>query len=293
MSRISILMPAYNAEKYITSAIDSVRGQTFDDWELIIVDDKSSDSTGEICDQYAEKDSRIKVFHNELNHGISETKNIALRHAQGEYIAFCDDDDIMYENALKDNLKLMDKYNADVVRWAYKTIKVDSNGDITGEIVRNCSDGVYLDRTQIFANYDNVHQMLSCDWTGLYSRELLTGYGITFNDDYKYGGEDTEFNISVLNRTESVIMNSNVYYEWFLRRNHSTTAKRNINFCYTMMDVAKKEYNLIHDNCENVIELWEMYEAHYKKLITDYAVRLPEEEKNIIDTVMSNKEWWL
>lgn len=95
MPKVSILMPAYNAERYIVAAIESVIAQSYGDWELIIVDDASSDNTGVICDQYALKDKRIKILHHAENKGISIGKNEALKHASGEYITFCDDDDIM------------------------------------------------------------------------------------------------------------------------------------------------------------------------------------------------------
>ena len=131
MPKVSILMPAYNAERYIGTAIESVLSQSYDDWELIIVDDASDDNTGAICERYASKDKRIKTLRHTENKGISIGKNEALRHASGDYIAFCDDDDIMASKTLEDNLYLVEENNAQIARWSYKTVKISSITDKT------------------------------------------------------------------------------------------------------------------------------------------------------------------
>ena len=90
--KISVIIPLYNVEKYIKRCIDSVIGQTYSDFELILVDDGSVDGSGDICDLYKEKDSRIKVIHKE-NEGVSVARNTGLKNATGEYICFIDADD--------------------------------------------------------------------------------------------------------------------------------------------------------------------------------------------------------
>lgn len=291
MSKISILMPAYNAEKYISDAIQSVLEQTYDSWELVIVDDCSVDATAAICDKYAKMDNRIKVYHQTKNCGISRTKNKALAFATGNYIAFCDDDDVMHPDTLKDNIALIEKNNAEIVRWSYRTVKVNEENIITDQLLRKCKTKFYRNRSEIFDDYENVHELLSCDWTGLYSSKFLKNYQIKFNINYQYGGEDTEFNIRCLQHVNSMEMNDKVYYTWFLRKTHSTTAKRNVNFCYTMIEVAQKEFQLLRKNCKNYLQLWERYEKEYKKLIEDYCVRIPEKE--IIVKIMEEKNWWM
>lgn len=90
--KISIIVPVYKAEPYLRKCIDSILNQTFKDFELILVDDGSPDRCGEICDEYALKDSRIKIIHKE-NSGRSSARNVGLDIAQGEYIGFVDSDD--------------------------------------------------------------------------------------------------------------------------------------------------------------------------------------------------------
>lgn len=92
MPEISIIVPVYNVEKYLPRCIDSILAQTFTNFELILVDDGSPDNCGAICDEYAQKDSRVVVIHKE-NQGVSSARNRGLDVAQGKYIMFCDSDD--------------------------------------------------------------------------------------------------------------------------------------------------------------------------------------------------------
>ena len=91
-SLISIIVPVYNSEKTLHRCIDSILGQTYRNFELLLINDGSKDRSGEICDEYARKDSRVKVFHKE-NGGVSSARNVGLDNAKGEWITFCDSDD--------------------------------------------------------------------------------------------------------------------------------------------------------------------------------------------------------
>ena len=97
---ISVIVPVYNTEKYLRRCIDSVLAQTYQDFELLLIDDGSKDSSGAICDEYAAQDARVKVFHKE-NGGVSSARNVGLDNARGEWITFVDSDDYIEENFLK------------------------------------------------------------------------------------------------------------------------------------------------------------------------------------------------
>lgn len=92
MCRVSVIIPIYNAEKFLHRCIDSIIAQTFINWELLLIDDGSKDSSGRICDEYVAKDERIHVFHKE-NGGVSSARNLGIDHAKGQYIVFVDSDD--------------------------------------------------------------------------------------------------------------------------------------------------------------------------------------------------------
>lgn len=104
---VSIIMPSYNTGNYIAESIQSVLNQTYENWELIIVDDCSTDNTDEIVASF--KDERIKYFKNETNSGAALTRNRALREAQGEWIAFLDSDDLWMPEKLERQIKFMEK----------------------------------------------------------------------------------------------------------------------------------------------------------------------------------------
>lgn len=89
---VSIIVPVYNAEKYLSRCVDSILSQTMKDFELLLIDDGSQDESGRICDEYSEKDARVRVFH-KPNGGVSSARNLGIDHAKGKYIIFIDSDD--------------------------------------------------------------------------------------------------------------------------------------------------------------------------------------------------------
>lgn len=115
---ISVIVPVYNVERYLNQCIDSILAQTYKDFELILVDDGSKDKSGEICDEYVKKDSRIRVFHKK-NGGVSSARNYGIDNAQGTYICFVDSDDWVDETYLEDMLKPGD-YD-----WIIQGIKIN------------------------------------------------------------------------------------------------------------------------------------------------------------------------
>lgn len=113
MVEISVIIPVYNVEKYLNECIDSVLAQTHTDFELILVDDGSSDRSGQICDEYAVKDNRIKVIH-QPNGGVSVARNTGLYEAKCEYITFVDSDDVVLPNYLSVLLKALKDTDSDI-----------------------------------------------------------------------------------------------------------------------------------------------------------------------------------
>ena len=124
---ISIIVPIYNAEKYIKECILSVINQSFTDWELLLINDGSTDLSGKICDEYAGKDSRVRVFHKE-NGGVSSARNLGLDNAKGKYVIFVDADDYWYDCSALEQLYNNAEFNdVDIIRGEYKA--VDVNGE--------------------------------------------------------------------------------------------------------------------------------------------------------------------
>lgn len=116
---ISVIIPVYNVEPYLRQCVDSVAGQTYRDLQIILVDDGSTDGSGNICDEYATKDLRIKVIHKK-NGGLSEARNFGLSLASGEYISFVDSDDYIHPQMMELFLKFALESNADMVTCRYE-----------------------------------------------------------------------------------------------------------------------------------------------------------------------------
>ncbi len=119
---VSIIMPAYNSEKYIQKSIDSVIYQTYQNWELIIVDDCSTDSTTKLITQITKTNNKIKLYKQQKNSGAAMARNQAIKLSKGSYIAFLDSDDIWDSNFLQNQLDFMKKHNYDFVYSAYDII---------------------------------------------------------------------------------------------------------------------------------------------------------------------------
>ena len=118
MPKVSVIIPAYNAERYLNCCVDSVLNQTYKDFEIILVDDGSTDKSGEICDEYAEKDDRIRVIHKK-NGGLSDARNSGIEAAKGEFLTFLDSDDYFHPEYLKILILNAEHYSADIAICNY------------------------------------------------------------------------------------------------------------------------------------------------------------------------------
>ena len=179
--KISVIMPNYNNELYLREAIESVLNQTFKDFEFIIVDDGSTDKSIEIIQSY--NDPRIKIFINEINKGVSYTKNVGLDAAKGEYIIILDSDDICHPERLEKQVKFMDKH-PDI--GVLGTLCLYFNKDKTlYEVDHFPSDPDFLKALLI---YDcSIHQP-----TVIMRKDVLNRHNLRYDVDIRYG-EDYDF----------------------------------------------------------------------------------------------------
>ena len=128
MPKVSIVTPVYKAEKYLQECIESVLAQTHKDWELLLVDDGSPDRSGDICNEYAEKDVRIRVFH-KSNGGVSSARNLGLEQIKGEWVIFVDSDDVIAPNTLEICLQKCIDNELDIVQFSYSRNRDFSGGN--------------------------------------------------------------------------------------------------------------------------------------------------------------------
>lgn len=132
--RISVIMPMHNSAGYLEESVESVRGQILEDWELLLVDDASTDSTPVLARRYQELDARIRLFQHSENLGPARARNTAIEHARGRYLAFLDSDDLWRPRKLDRQMALLQCSQAPLAYTAYE--KVQANGETTGREVR-------------------------------------------------------------------------------------------------------------------------------------------------------------
>ncbi len=130
---VSIILPSYNTEKYIADAIESVLSQTYNNWEMIIVDDGSTDNSIQIIDEYVRRDKRIRLIKSDKNCGLPSARNKAIKVAKGRYIAFLDSDDMWLPEKLEKQINFMKANRAVLTFTAYR--KIDENGNIISKVL--------------------------------------------------------------------------------------------------------------------------------------------------------------
>ena len=260
MIGISLIMPVYNSEVYLTKAITSVLKQSYSDFELILVDDGSKDQSGAICDKFAKKDKRIKVIH-QINKGICGARNAGIKIANGEYIAFMDNDDELGANLFADNYRLAKKYNADVVKFGNR-IEMSYDNKIT--YVKD----MHYPFFEIIDNFSNFYPKWSCYglgdfiWNGLYKKKFLEKNNIIFNEIHKLGCEDLEFNFLIYDKMNVLVTNPKVYYIWHQRMGHSTSTKFGKEKFQSLLRIIKmetdfmKKKNINLEFCNHRLALW-------------------------------------
>lgn len=200
---ISVIVPIYNAEAYLSRCIDSILGQKYKNIELILVDDGSTDSSAKVCDEYATKDARVKVYH-QRNSGVSAARNNGIDKSKGDYIAFVDADDYLDRNFAGEILKQATKNNADYVCCGYKRVYNDHEEVINGDGSRQTMspDELPID----LLNVQNGH--------GFAHMKLIKKSAIgdaRFDEKIKVG-EDALFNIVLCkNINKAVIYNKPLY----------------------------------------------------------------------------------
>ena len=192
--KISVIVPVYNVEKCLHRCVDSIREQTFTDFELLLIDDGSKDRSIQICDEYAAKDSRVRVFH-KSNGGVSSARNLGLDNARGEWIAFCDADDhvcnnwleVLIDNAREDSLIITGFTIVDYKKQQKENYGFDVNGSVKSVF------GVFYS-----SKFPGV------TWNKLYSLKKIADNDIRFNENISYQ-EDEEFVFSYLLHCRKII----------------------------------------------------------------------------------------
>ncbi|MBL1233292.1 MAG: glycosyltransferase family 2 protein [Vicingaceae bacterium] len=285
LKKVSILIPLYNAEQYIAETIDSIFKQTYENIEIIIVDDGSTDNSYEIAKTYASE--KVKVFQQE-NKGGCAARNKALELSTGEYIVFFDADDIMYKDKIKNQIELVEKYGDDYIyssQWIsftgntptvfpHKTV-IDKDFDSpidwlsTSWLNKSGAVGIWLTPKKLIEQAGKWNETLKVNQDGEYFfRVLLKSKGVKFTDNaYLFYRREITTSISnkhIPERAES-ILKSYISYEKILELKDTTEVRKALAFNYTKFIYIyhKKEKELINIAWQrienlNVDEKWKI-----------------------------------
>ena len=173
MPKISVIVPVYKVEPFLSECVNSVLEQSFRDFDLILVDDGSPDSCPQICDAYAQKDERVHVIHKE-NGGLSSARNagidLAMEHSSSEWLAFVDSDDYLHKNYLSAMYQAAKEHDADLVVCDYT--RVDENGNISPEAKKAIPRTATDDKGQLFELYLRYNQIVYA-WNKLYQKRIF------------------------------------------------------------------------------------------------------------------------
>lgn len=223
---VSIIMPVYNSEQYLKEAIESVLNQSYQNFELILIDDGSSDKSPIICESFKEKDVRVRVIHKD-NGGVCSARNLGLDNARGEYVAFIDNDDTYTKNCLIALMELVDGQHIDIVKCGRKNILITPELKVLNQKVMTFSEDRIYEYDQFISMYRNIKdtECFNSVWNGIYRTSFLRDNNMRFREDVKHGNEDLIFNYSALLLRPMIAVSSKVLYTHYYRISHSTSTK--------------------------------------------------------------------
>ncbi|WP_455625870.1 glycosyltransferase family 2 protein [Parabacteroides sp.] len=266
---ISVIIPVYNTENYLEGTINSILNQDYSDWELLLVDDGSTDMSAEICDRYALVDNRISVFHIQ-NSGVSHARNVGIGWSRGEYIVFCDSDDLISPVFLSMLKIQLESTNADIVRCAMKPIGEKTHAFEEG----NCTFEWKIYEAEEFVSIPE--SMYYVVWGKMYRKSLIVDNNIIF-DEYLNRGEDSLFAYETMLCSSRIVYSDSEYVNYRIRG--GSLMRSNVSI--SLYEQSVRKYYML---CEFVSRqslnkfLWEHIRKSALLAITDNLIKSVEDE---------------
>lgn len=277
---ISVIVPVYNVEKYICKCIDSIVNQTYKNLEIILIDDGSLDNCPQICDEYAKKDSRIKVIHKK-NGGVSSARNMGIGIAKGEYIGFVDSDDLIHKDMYKLMLEFLSENNLDIVNCNVLEITTeDFFSDEVFDLVKNKNYIINkidaYNKILLFNSDNGINPFTVCK---LIKKTLLSN--IIFNLDFSIG-EDMLFCLDVIKESNRIgLLESKLYF--YNRQEQSVTktfSAKKITHIKSIEKIFDLDLPILNETKENLQRTSVMLSADY--IHKSIYNRLENDNENIV-----------
>lgn len=287
MCLVSVIVPVYNVEKYLEKCLDSIINQTYEDIEIILIDDGSQDNSGAICDVYAKRDNRILVIHKE-NTGVSDTRNKGIDVAQGKYICFIDSDDTVSLSYIEKLVQPTRHEDYDLVICNFQKLFPDKVLDMSFSNIK-CFSGVFI------RDYQFLYTITSFPCGKLYKASVIKGKNIIFPVDFP-DAEDQMFNFQYYCYVKKYcLINEPLYYYW----QRSGSASKNNSLKSFECNLLKLKYeksfyknnhiedygNLLISSCLLLTKKYVLLRSYdncynaYKERV-DSVIKVAEEELN-------------
>lgn len=287
MAKVSIIVPVYNAEKYLERCIESILTQTYEDFECILVDDGSKDGSLLICNKYRQQDMRINVIHKD-NTGVSSARNIGIQNASGEYLTFVDSDDELTSSAISDMIEVAETTNcnlvvSDVKRIANNEVKIRKR-NVYGKFLYDSEESLSF----ILGGMIDTFQMRSV-WGKLFKTNLIKEYNIQF-DEGRPLFEDGVFLLEYIKVAKDIVSIASVVYVYY---DNDGSASNSYNQCCNeyVLDVIHRVKGMIINRKSNILleRYTDIVINDFMYLMYYYTLRSPnrhERIKNIKQTCL-------
>ena len=274
----SVIVPVYNVEKYLKECVDSILFQSFKDFELILVNDGSTDSSGQICDEYAKEDSRVKVIH-KSNGGQSTARNVGVNSATGDFVVFLDSDDLIADSNFFLDLKNKIKIDTDIVVFRYCKY-FGSHTDECGISLANINSD---NKTTFLEELVKRDAFFCSCWSKTTRLSLLKENKISFDETLSCEDMDWYYNVIFCANNFEVIDKPYIYYR---QRENSVTSsfkKKSITDYIFTLKKWNEKLNEISNNDEKNILLSSLAKLYCNLLIaySKNSKKLKKEKKEI------------
>lgn len=287
--KLSFIVPVYNAEKYIKRCLDSLLDQNIDDYEIICIDDGSSDGSKLVLEDYKKHYPEKIILKSQDNQGIGPTRNTAFKSVRGEYTWFIDNDDCIRSNCLKEIIMLLDQYNSDITNISYYkgffTTSPFENQKLEQLTIRKINQ----DNAMYF--YDDA------PWSKIYRTDFLKKNKLFFENIF---GEDTSVTFDLYSKTKNIFKIDQPLYAWFERKDsfsHAVYSKKHFDTFPVLLEVLKeqsekadKSLKIFYENL--MLRKADIYLPHFKnaevtdelKVCRDECVKKSEEILKKLDS---------
>lgn len=294
---ISIVIPVFNAEGYLDCCLKSIVSQTYNNWEVILIDDGSKDSSAGICDKYAEKYPNIRCIH-KRNGGVSSARNTGIEQAQGEWIFFCDADDMLLPGALEKMTAEAERHQTEFLMFGYE--KVSETGKSLLKKIEEKDKVINRNKAllEMFKASDYPYQGYL--WCKLFKRNIITENHISFDEKISFN-EDRLFIIEYLTKVKSDVFYTTYPVYKYIERSNSAMGSLNKGYnrkfasdfdaFYKIYQCLKKDKDLHKYLKYAKTGMANSYENNHKMMLKHHDY-IPEIHKKMLRRLISTGACW-